>query len=573
MSHHAPRPLTDADKAVLGDRTDRPWLLLTAGGGVAIVLALLFSFFAGGVERFAFAYLVGFAFTMAIFLGNLFFVIITTLFRAGWCAAIRRVAETYAANILTLVVLFVPVLVSVFTPGALYPWTTAGVHEVGHDMLNHGEKPSTVPVPHSDGDTETHAAGGLLSLVADELTPRGASEHTPYAAPAQAETHAAGDAEGDAKGDSPLFSEQKRVQSPDGDQHSEAHVDDHGASHAKGHDGHAAHGDGHAAEGGHGEHADGHHDAHHGPYTHTAEHWPDHDHAVPYFVAKRGAWFTTPFYVLRWVIYFALWGLIGTFYHRMSVRQDKTADVALTNRREWWAPLSVFAFALTVTVASFDLVMSVDPVWYSTMFGVYYFAGAFTAGISTIILTLMVGQRFGYFPAVTTEHFHDLGKLLFAFVFFWGYVGFSQFMLIWYASLPETTYWWDIRGVTTFSGSPAYGNGWSVVAWLLLFGHLLVPFAFLLSKHVKRNRTALMVAAIWMLFMCWTDLFWVTLPALVSPDFLIPIPEVLCAAGCVAIFIAGALRIAARHSLVAHNDPRMHESLGLDTSAWAPIHH
>ena len=273
------------------------------------------------------------------------------------------------------------------------------------------------------------------------------------------------------------------------------------------------------------------------------------------------------------MIYFSLWGLIGTFYYRNSVRQDKTGDPALTNKREWWAPLSVAAFAVTITLASFDLIMSIDPVWYSTMFGVYFFAGAFIAGIATIILTLMVGQKYGYFPAVNTEHYHDLGKLLFAFVFFWGYVGFSQFMLIWYASLPETTYWWEIRGVTSSAHAPTSGSAWTKVAWLVLFGHLLIPFAALLSKHVKRNRKALMVIAIWMLVMCWVDLFWITMPALVSPNFLVPIPEILCAVGCVAVLVAGALKIAARSPLTAYNDPRMHESLGLDTTAWAPIHH
>ena len=103
MSHHAPRELTDVDKAVLGAKADRPWFILTIGGLAAIALALVISLpTEHGVARFAFAYTVGFAFALAITLGNLFFVIITTLFRAGWCAAVRRVAECYAANILTL---------------------------------------------------------------------------------------------------------------------------------------------------------------------------------------------------------------------------------------------------------------------------------------------------------------------------------------------------------------------------------------------------------------------------------------------------------------------------------------
>ena len=525
MSHHAPRELNDADKAVLGAKVDRPWFFLTIGGLAAIVIALVISLpTEHGVARFAFAYTVGFAFAMAITLGNLFFVIITTLFRAGWCAAVRRVAECYAANILTLAVLFIPVLVSVFTPGTLYPWTTPGIHKEGKKIAYHGEPTKLMP----------HAGDGDSYRV---------------------------------KKDSHSNAADQRYADHDHAKDDHAKTDGHDDHSGDGHDAHAAdHGD----DGGYhvGE-------RHHGHLvvTHTAENWGGHNHAAPYFTYKKGPYLTRPFYVVRWIIYFTLWGLIGGFYYRNSVRQDKTGDPALTNKREWWAPLSVAGFAITTTLAAFDLIMTIDPVWYSTMFGVYFFAGAFTTGICTIILTLMTGQRFGYFPAINTEHFHDLGKLLFAFVFFWGYVGFSQFMLIWYASLPETTYWWEIRGVTSSAGAPTSGSAWTKVAWLVLFGHLIFPFAALLSKHVKRNRKALMAIAIWMLFICWVDLFWITMPALVSPDFLIPIPEILCAVGCVAVLVAGALKIAARASLTAYNDPRMHESLGLDTSAWAPIHH
>ena len=146
MSHHAPRELTDVDKAVLGDKADRPFRMLTIGGVAAIALAFVAALLTDhGVARFAFAYTVGFAFAMAITLGNLFFVIVTTLFRAGWCAAVRRVAECYAANILTLGVLFIPVLVSVFTagaPGVLYPWTTPGIHAEGkEDRLSRRAQP------------------------------------------------------------------------------------------------------------------------------------------------------------------------------------------------------------------------------------------------------------------------------------------------------------------------------------------------------------------------------------------------------------------------------------------------
>lgn len=553
MSHHGPKHLSEVDKSILGEKAWPAFRNLFVVGLVSLIIALIYSFFTEhGAVRFAFAYLVGYAFALAITLGCLFFVLVTTVFRAGWCVAFRRVPETYAANMPTLAILFIPILIFVFIgksgDEALYPWANNAIHEV---------------YANEDGHAQLDLSNPLIALAAapeEGHTPageHGASEHTPYR---------------------PIAPDESPMPAPEaahGDEHAEAgHDDGHHAATAEGEThGEAGH-DEHGDHDEHGEHGEAEHGGgHHGPaWSHTAETWPDHNHALPYFVHKKGPYFFRSFFTFRWVIYFLLWSSIAALYLRKSVRQDATGDISLTLSRESWAPLSLITFGVTVTLAAFDLLMSLDPVWYSTMFGVYFFAGCVTCALCTMILTLMIGQKFGYFTAITTEHYHDLGKLLFAFVFFWGYVGFSQFMLIWYASLPETTYWWEIRGVTTVTSAPTYGGPWSYVGWLLLFGHLLIPFAVLLSKHVKRNRTALMCTAIWMLIICYIDLFWVAIPALVSPGFVVPVPETLCAIGCVAITVAFALRLAAKNSLTAYNDPRLHESLALDTTAWAPIY-
>jgi len=528
VSHHGPKQLTDTDKTPLGAKAWPAIRNLFIVGLVTIILALIYCFATGqGADRFGYAYLVGFAFALAITLGSLFFVVITTLFRAGWCTVFRRVPETLAANMPTLVILFVPIMIFVIVGnGKLYPWASTEMHDyIGHHY----------------GDTDGHAnidtTNPHLAFLADtDETPHGEGEHGTTLgltdAPAPAPSH-------------------------------------NQADHAT-HPADADHGDTHSAAGDHGEGHDAHGSDH--AWTHTADAWEEHSHAVPYFVHKKGPWYTTPFFALRWVVYFLIWISIGAFYWRNSVKQDATGNLEHTHKREWWAPLSVAAFALTVTAASFDLLMSLDPVWFSTMFGVYFFADCFTCGICAIILILMFGQKHGQFTAVTTEHYHDLGKLLFAFVFFWGYVGYSQFMLIWYASMPETTYWWEIRGATTVADAPTYGGPWAYVSYGLLFGHFLLPFAALLSKHVKRQRRLLMIVAIWMLAICFVDFFWIALPTLVSPEFVLPIPEALCAIGCVAIMLARALSLASKHSLTPHNDPRLHESLALDTTAWAPLY-
>ncbi len=540
MSTHAAKHLTDVDKIVLGEKAWPVWRALLVIGGVSLILALVYCLLipgAGGASRFMFAYLIAFAFALVITLGNLFFIIATSLFHAGWHTAFRRVPETFAANMPRLGVLFIPIVIFTLLGGkpGLYPWANPASHEYHH--AEGDANPFIEYATYEEGDPLPQAAA--------------AAGHGPA-------TGTPGH---------PGIADPDEGLDADYESHTAMGAEDPGGEHSG-----DTHGGGHAVPEGQPYVPVPQAGTTPGDYSHTGNTWYAHDHAIPYFVSKKGIWYTTPFFILRWTIYFTVWSFIGIAYWKTSLKQDETADHTLTNSREWWAPISVILFGVTVTGASLDLLMSLDPVWYSTMFGVYFFAGAMTAGLCTIILTLMIGQRVGLFPAIGTDHYHDLGKLLFAFVFFWGYVAFSQFMLIWYASLPETTYWFEVRGVTTVAGAPTYGGPWSKVAWLLLFGHLLVPFAFLLSKHVKRNRAALGAAAVWMLFMCYVDLYWVAMPAFSSPELLLPIPELLAAVGTVCLTLAGAVRLAAKHPLTAYNDPRMHESLGLETASWAPVH-
>ncbi|MEM1099579.1 MAG: hypothetical protein AAGH92_12420 [Planctomycetota bacterium] len=524
MSHAAPKHLTDADTAVLGNRAGGPFKLLFAAGGLCLLLALILAVAFGsdwqGVRRFGFAYVTGYAFCMAVVMGCLFFTIITTLFRAGWCGMVRRVSEVFAACVPLMAVLFIPIAIFTVAGGDLYVWNSPELkNAVKHASLSEPEAPTFATVT---GPTE---------LIAD-----------------------------------------------DGESHD--HDDDHHAH---------AHGE---------EHADG-HGGHHGPPTYAganSEDWATwYGGAVAYYVNQKSfsvffleiSWFDLWFWAIRWVIYFGVFALIGVGYWKLSTKQDETGDPELTNKREKWAPLSVMAFALLVTFMTVDLLMSLDPVFFSTMFAVIFFANAFTAGLATIILTLTVLKKQGYLPSVTTDHFHDLGKLLFAFVFFWGYVSFSQFMLIWYANLPETTYWWEIRGGTTFAGTisaavngqdaaaPTSGSGWSWVLLFMLFFHLFLPFAILLSKHVKRHPSWRTVMAVCLLVLVYIDMYWYVMPVLSSPNIglgYLPI-DLLVGAGLICLLLAAAIKRLAKHSLVAKNDPRMTESLALDTNVWAPIHH
>jgi hypothetical protein len=231
------------------------------------------------------------------------------------------------------------------------------------------------------------------------------------------------------------------------------------------------------------------------------------EHKAPYF------FFYTPtedgaavpwFWLIRAVVFFGIWATLARFFVMTSIAQDHSGDVNLTHRMQWWAPLGLLLYALTQTFASFDWAMSLEAHWFSTIFPVYFFAASCCGAFSLIIITAYFLQRQGKIPhEITTEHYHDMGKLLFAFgVVFWAYIAYSQYMLQWYANIPETTGWWITRSI----------QGWAVLSIFLLIGHFVGPFLILLSRHVKRFTTVLTAVAGWMLFMHFIDMYWLTMP-------------------------------------------------------------
>jgi len=267
------------------------------------------------------------------------------------------------------------------------------------------------------------------------------------------------------------------------------------------------------------------------------------------------------FVIVRLAFYFICWSVMGVWYWKQSVKQDTTADPSLTARMQSLAAPAMVLYGLTVTFAAFDLIMSVDPEWDSTIFGVCFFAGCVLCIFSFIILTVLLLQWRGFMrQSVTVEHFHDLGKWLFGFVFFWGYVNFSQYMLQWYSSMPEETHWFKDRGATTVARDV---NGWSAVIIALLFGHFLIPFAGLLSRHVKRNHASLGFWAVWMLVFQWLYLLWLIMPSL-DGRFHLSFMELALFLGIGGVFVAVLLRFAAHDSLRPLHDPRLADSLAFE---------
>lgn len=263
-------------------------------------------------------------------------------------------------------------------------------------------------------------------------------------------------------------------------------------------------------------------------------------------------------FLATWAGLFAIWIVLSVFYYRNSVAQDKSHDVKRTLKMEWWSGIATLLFGFSLTLAAFDLLMSLDPAWFSTIFGVYYFAGCAVAGMATLLLSVLLLKRLNLVPAVFSDEMQrDLGRLLFAFVFFWAYIGFSQYMLLWYANMPETTGWLVKRGMSTATG---YTNSWGWLAIFLLFAHFIIPFGGIMSRHVKSSSNVMIFWTVWMLVVHYLDLYWIVIPE-VNGGLTASFIEIGAALAVISVYGLSAMWIASNTNLFATGDPRMHESL------------
>ena len=287
-------------------------------------------------------------------------------------------------------------------------------------------------------------------------------------------------------------------------------------------------------------------------------HWSHRDVvAQDVLLQAKSAYLNVPFFIVRLVVFFAVWILLTRFFAGRSRQQDESGDPGLSLLMQRRAAPAMIAFALTLTFASFDLLMSLDPHWFSTIFGVYYFSGALVGFMALLTVIALLVQRAGLLRrAITVEHYHDLGKLLFAFTVFWAYIAFSQYMLYWYATIPEETGWFVRR----------QSHGWGWVGLTLLFGQFLLPFLALLSRTPKRRPQTLAVAAVWILLVHWVDLYWLVMPE-VSPQSAVPqLVDLTVLVAVAALGVAATVLALRRHSLIAERDPRLAESMAFENA-------
>jgi hypothetical protein len=265
----------------------------------------------------------------------------------------------------------------------------------------------------------------------------------------------------------------------------------------------------------------------------------------------------TSFFYLRAAVYFAVWSALALWCYALSCRQDAAADASLAARLRKWSAPALIPLVLTQSLAGVDWLMSLDPHWYSTIFGVYVFAGAFMSAFAFLVLVCVGLQATGVLRnAITVEHYHDLGKMLFAFTVFWAYIGFSQFFLIWYGNIPEETLWYKHR---------LHGS-WTAVSLLLAVGHFGIPFFFLMSRTIKRNKTTLAMGAAWMLLMHLVDVHWMVMPALHAEGIHLTPLDITTFFAVGGAFVAAFGWLLRRHPLLPVGDPRLPESLTFENT-------
>jgi len=221
-------------------------------------------------------------------------------------------------------------------------------------------------------------------------------------------------------------------------------------------------------------------------------------------IAGKTAYLNVKMFVVRTVIYFILAIFISQRLYGWSLQQDATGDVMLLQKQRNLGAGGLPFIALALTFGAFDWLMSLNPTWFSTVFGVYYFGGSMVSALSLLAIITKRGRAANVFGGnMNDEHTHNIGKLMLAFVCFWTYIAFSQLMLIWIAGLPDETPFY----ITRFS------SGWAPIGILLILGHFFIPFGALLSRSLKRSPTRLAWVARWILFIHLVDIFWLVMPS------------------------------------------------------------
>jgi hypothetical protein len=285
---------------------------------------------------------------------------------------------------------------------------------------------------------------------------------------------------------------------------------------------------------------------------HSIYEWSTPEGAADPAIQLKAAYLNVPFFLGRQVFYFLVWNVMGYLLTRWSAEHDRTGDPALIDKMTKLSGAGLLIYGLTVTFAMVDWTMSVNPHWFSTIWGMLYAGGqglsAFAFGI---VVLLMLAQSAPLNRVLTSDHFHDLGKLLFAFLMLWAYLSFSQFLIIWSANLPEEIPHYLNR----------WDNSWKWLSVFIVVGHFIVPYALLLSRDLKRSFGKLRVIATWILLARLADYYWHVAPEFHHEGFNLSLLDVALPLAIGGVFISMFVTQLGGRSLLPVNDPALDKAL------------
>ena len=265
----------------------------------------------------------------------------------------------------------------------------------------------------------------------------------------------------------------------------------------------------------------------------------------------KNAWLSTPFFFSRMAVFLGLWVLLTWLINRESRRQDADGDPRHTRKSKKFSAIFIAVFAVTFTLASFDWLMSIEPLFYSTIYAFYVISGVLLGGFASITVLVIVLRRRGFLPEINDNHLHNLGKLVFGFSTFWAYIWLCQYILIYYANLPEETIYYLRRMQTP---------GWKALFFANIFLNWLIPFVMLLSRGAKRSDGWLLTVCGIVLVGRWVDLYQMIFPAFEHP-VMVGMIEVALLIGFASLFLQSFATGLRKSALLPQNDPYLAESL------------
>jgi hypothetical protein len=268
----------------------------------------------------------------------------------------------------------------------------------------------------------------------------------------------------------------------------------------------------------------------------------------------KAPYLNIPFFVIRNIVIFLIWSFFYYYIINNSRRQDKSGDQILTKRNIIVSTIFMPVFALTISFVAFDWMMSIEPTWYSTIFGVYYFAGTTWCALAVVCLAVVYLYERGYLSnRITKDHFYSLGTLMFAFTAFWGYIAFSQYMLIWYGDLPEENSWFLHR----------WDGGWKYASILLVITHFIVPFFALLSSKAKTDFKRLKFMSVWIIINHLFDVYWMVMPGMVvnNKEYFFSWSDLVFPIAAVGLFLIVFSSLFKKYNLIPIGDPKLERGL------------